>query len=195
MTNPEISNSDSPTVTQDPSAPVTPAVQPPNTAKKSWLIIILVFGAGIIGLCACVGLCVAVLGTTVVTGITERDNVEQVLDAFMSAMEDKDVQTAYSYFSVKSQTQTDISDLEQMLEGNNYFLFKDYKSLSIQGMNFSSGINTNPNAPQGTVVTISAIVSYTNGFEGAINAVLEQNNGEWRIYNIGVVVPPDKFEP
>jgi hypothetical protein len=194
MTNPETIDQNSKPASQE-SASSTSPTPPASKATNNRNVIIIGIGIVVLCLCACAGLCAITLGTSLIQGITQQDDIELTLDSFMSAMEDKDTQKAYSYFSTQAQNQIAISDLEKLLEGNNYVLFEDYQNVSIENISFSTGFSTFQNAPKGSVANLSAIVSYSGGFKGRLTAVLEQENGQWRLYNINVVVPPDKLLP
>jgi hypothetical protein len=125
----------------------------------------------------------------------ERAPIEAVLDAYMKSMAAKDIEGAYALFSPRAQRQFASSDLQELTEGNNYYVFKGYLSLEIQNLNLNAAVNVNPDVPQGTVATITATVSYEDGFTGSMNAVLEKVDGAWMLHGINVTVPPDKFQP
>ncbi len=115
------------------------------------------------------------------------------MDEFMSAMADKDAAKAYALFSIRSQRNTTLADVEKLLDGNNYILFEGYRSVTLRNLNLSAAFNSNPDLPQGTVAKVEGTVSYEGGFTGAFNAVLEQEGDKWRLFGINVTVPPDKF--
>ena len=125
--------------------------------------------------------------------ITEREKIESTVAYFMSAMAAKNTEQAYTIFSTRAQRQTKLADLAKLLAGNNYALFDGYQSVSVANMNFTTGLNSNPDVPQGNVVTVNGTVKYSGGFTGRFDAVLEQENGEWRLDGVNVVVSPDKI--
>ena len=170
----------------------SPAAPPVRQSRRNLFIII---GALIASLCLCSVLCVALLGTGAFKALSERGNVEQAVDEFMQAMAEKDTDTAYALFSARAQRQTNLSDLEKLLEGNNYVLFDGYQSATVETINLSAAFNTNPDLPQGTVANVTGTIAYTDGFTGRFEAVLEQAGDEWRLFNINITVPPDKFSP
>lgn len=161
-----------------------------NTSNKNiWITLGIIVAL----LCLCSVLCLALGATGVGKIMVEKAPIETVLSTFMEDMEAKDVESAYALFSPRSQRQTPISDLEKMLQGNNYFLFEGYQSLSIQNINLTATANMDPDLPQGMVATVDGIISYEDSFTGQFYAVLEKVNGIWKIYNININVPPDKF--
>jgi hypothetical protein len=143
----------------------------------------------------CSFLCIALIATGVGKILVEQAPVELILDTFMKDMEAKDVESAYTLFSPRSQRQTPITEVEKLIEGNNYAIFEGYQSLTVQNLNLTAAANTNPDMPQGTVANVTGTVSYEGGFTGTFNAVLEKVDGEWKLFNINITVPPDKFAP
>jgi hypothetical protein len=178
--------------------PIIPVIEPniiSPTPKKSNKNLWIIAGVAIAVISICSVICIALVATGVGKILVEKAPVESVLDSFMKDMEAKDVKGAYALFSQRSQTQTPIADLEKMDQGNNYVLFEGYKSLSVQNINLTAAVNTNPKLPQGTVATVVGTISYDGGFTGQIKAVLEKVDSTWKIFNITVTVPPDKFHP
>ncbi len=110
-------------------------------------------------------------------------------------MASKDIDGAYALFSPRAQRQATISDLQKISSGNNYIVFEGYQYISVAQIKVGSSVNTNPNAAQGTVATVSGTTSYAGGFQGTFNATLEKVNGNWMIYSIYTTVPPDKLQP
>lgn len=82
-----------------------------------------------------------------------------------------------------------------MLAGNNYALFEGYQSVTIQNINITTGVNTNPDVPQGLVAKVDGIVTYSGGFTGSFNAVLEREGDHWALDAININIPPNKIQP
>jgi hypothetical protein len=182
------------------SEPITenPAFEPSiisPTPKKSNKNLWIILGIVIAAICICSILCVALIATGAGKIMVEKAPVEAVLDSFMKDMEAKDVKSAYTLFSPRSKQQTPITEFEKMIQGNNYVIFEGYESLTVQNLNMGTAANTNPNMPQGTFANVTGAVSYKGGFTGKLTAVLEKVDGEWKLFNIYVTVPPDKFQP
>ncbi len=177
---------------ENPVAETNVVPAPPKTSNKNlWIIAGIAIGV----LCLCSILCLVLFGTAVGKAMVERAPVELVLDTFMKDMEAQDIKSAYDLFSPRAQRQVSVTDLEKLTQGNNYKVFDGYESLSIQNLNLTVAANTNPDRPQGAVANVTATVSYTDGFTGNLAAVLEKVDGKWRLFNIHVNVPPDKFQP
>jgi hypothetical protein len=181
-----------------PEIPPIPAIspdvitpQPKKSNKNLWIIVGIVLGL----LCLCSIICVVAIVLGVGKVGVERAPVEAVLDAYMKSMAAKDIEGAYALFSPRAQRQFLSSDLQELTEGNNYYVFKGYQSLEIQIVNINAAVNVNPDVPQGTIANVTAIVSYDAGFTGSISAVLEKVDGTWMLHAINVTVPPDKFQP
>ncbi len=164
--------------------------QPKKSSKNIWIIV----GVVISILCICSIACVALFGTGMYKVFTEKAPVETVLDAYMQHMANKDADSAYALFSPRAQRQIPISNVEEMLEGNNYFLFEGYQSLSVSNLTISAATNTNPDMPQGTVAKVAGVIIYDGGIQGTFNGVLEKVGDEWMIHNINVTVPPSKIK-
>ncbi len=164
--------------------------QPRKSKRRIWIII----GVILVVLCLCTVVCVAVIGTGAYKVYTEKAPVELVLDSYMRYMENKDVESAYALFSPRAQRQIPISKLQEALEGNNYFLFDGYRSLSIMNINMMASANLDPDLPQGLVAKVAGIISYDGDVQGGFNGVLEEVGDEWMIDSMYVTVPPNKIK-
>lgn len=165
-------------------------VQPKKSKKKIWMIVGIVLSV----LCLCSIACVAIFGSGMYKVKMEKAPVESVLDDYMRYMANKDAGSAYALFSPRAQRQVPITKINEMLEGNNYFLFTGYKSLSASNLNISETVNTNPDLPQGTVAKVTGIIKFEGGFQGSFSGILEKVDGRWMIDYIYVSVPPDKIQ-
>lgn len=168
--------------------PVTSTTQ--KSKKKTWVIVGIVLG--VLLLCSIV--CVAVFGTSLYKVLTEKAPVEAVLDAYMQHMVNEDVESAYALFSPRAQRQIPISKVQEMLEGNNYFLFEGYQSLTLSNLNISAAVNTNPDVPQGTVANVTGVIIFEGDIQGSFTGILEKVDGEWMIDAINITVPPGKIK-
>lgn len=183
----------SPTQENQPLSQVSKPTPPPQSQKTNKNIWILV-GVAIAVICLCSIACVAVFGTSMFKVYQEKEPVETVLDTYMRYMANKDAESAYTLFSPRAQRQIPISEVEKLLEGNNYFLFEGYQSLSVSNLNISATVNTNPDVPQGTVAKVSGIIIFEGDIQGSFNGVLEKVDGVWMIDGIYITVPPDKIK-
>lgn len=174
----------------------TPFNQSNNLEKRSNKLPIIIVLVVVIS-CLCIGICTVAGGRGTITGLMkvnqERDNVAAVIEEFMQAMMVRDTEAAYALFSTRAQRQTPLSDVEEMLAGNNYVLFENYQSTLVTNLSIKAAFNTNDNLPQGTVAEAQGTISYDDGFTGTVMAVLEEENDEWRLHNIHITVPPNKF--
>jgi hypothetical protein len=172
---------------------IEPSIQPSKNSNKKWFLII---GGILFLICICISICVALGGIGAFQVGQEKEPIEDVLNSFMFAMVEKDLDTAFTLFSTRAQRQMSENDLEVLIEGNNYVLFEGYQSIEIQNLSISKSLQTNQDLPQGNVATISGIVYYEDGFTGKFSATLEKENGiTWRLHRIDIVVSPDKFSP
>ncbi len=166
----------------------------PDPAKSSRRLIWIVGIVSILGMCACIGGCTFLFGSAIYGVAIERGNVEASVDEFMQVMVARDTDTAYDLFSSRVKRQMDASTVEEMISEANYALFDGYQSVEIHNINISTGFNTNKNLPQGQVATVDGIVTYDSEYTGQFEAVLEQEDGTWRLHNINITVPPNKMK-
>jgi hypothetical protein len=164
--------------------------QPPKSSKNIWIIV----GIVVVVLCLCSIACFALFGTSMYKVYTEKAPVELVLDNYMRHMANKDAEGAYALLSPRAQRQIPISEVENLLEGNNYILFEGYQSLLVINLNISATANTNPNLPQGTVANVTGTIMFEGNIQGSFNGVLEKVDGTWMIDSMFVTVPPDKIK-
>ena len=170
------------------SNPIPPQSQKSN--KNTWVIV----GIVIVVVSLCSIICVAVFGASMYKIYTEKEPVETVLDTYMRHMVNKEAASAYALFSPRAQRQIPVSEVEKLLEGNNYFLFEGYQSLSVSNLNISALANTNPDLPQGTVAKVTGIIIFEGNIQGSFNGILEKVDGTWMIDSMYVTVPPDKIK-
>jgi len=184
-----------PAISAGTGTAVTP---PPAPAKKSNRVVFVISGALLACSCLCIGvLCAGISGLAIGAGMakvfTEWPKVESVIDEYMSAMADQDASKAYALYSARSKRNTSLADIEDLLEGNNYTLFEGYQSLAVTYLTLNSTFDSDPDLPQGEVAEVEGTISYTGGFTGNFTAVLEQEGDEWRLFEINVTAPPDKY--
>jgi hypothetical protein len=165
-------------------------LQPKKSNKNTWIIV----GIAIAVVCLCSVACLAIFGTSMFKVLQEKEPVETVLDSYMQHMADKDTESAYALFSPRAQRQIPISELENMIEGNNYILFEGYQSLSVSNLNISAAANTNPDLPQGTVAKVTGILMFEGNIQGSFEGVLEKVDDKWMIDGMFITVPPDKIK-
>ncbi len=164
---------------------------PPERPKRN---LRLILGISAVVICSCLAIGGAIIATGLNKVSSEKAPVEAVLDRFMQEMLAEDVDAAYALYSPRAQRQFAKSDLNTLLEGNNFVLIEGYQTLTISNLNIKAVVNTNPDVPQGTVAEVTGIISYENEFSGQFTAILEKVDGDWLLDNINITVPPDKFQ-
>jgi hypothetical protein len=161
----------------------------PNTLGRGLVVV----AAVIVGaLLLCGGLAAWAVGSSLFMSVTEKDDVRVVLDRFMRRMADKDPASAYALFSSRAKRNFAVAELERTGRHTDYVLFDGYRDVEITAMTVRTGVNTNPNVPQGIVAEVSATVSYAGSFSGRLQAVLEKEHGSWMFDVFNVTVPPEK---
>lgn len=171
-------------------SPEQPFAQP-EKPKRS-----VKFYVGIVAatVCACLTIGGAMIALGLNKATSEKAPVETVLDEFMVAMVEEDNEAAYALFSQRVQRQMPLTQIEEMVQGNNFVLFEGYRSLTVNNLKILAVSNTNPNVAQGTVAEVTGSISYENDFTGRFEATLEKADEDWFIHNINIIVPPDKLE-
>ena len=108
-----------------------------------------------------------------------------LIDQYMSAMQEKNINKAATLFN---NPEPDLRDtLQKDFQGVNQSLYTCYK------MNEITGSDTNIEGETGTG-NISGTIYYDNNFEGFFYASVILTDGNWKLRNIKIFVPPAKVE-
>ncbi len=178
---PELVNQDT---TQHEALP--PDLTPRAAPKKSrqWIV----WG----GLAALVLLCSVTCGPFMFNFVAsmprELDVITQVLDKFMQAMADRDAPRAVTFVVTSGEQPVTMQDVETMLRGNRYILFKDYRELALTEFTV-----TQTGADK--YAEVAGQILYHGDFVGEFSAAMLKENDVWKIQTIQVHVPPEKFAP
>jgi len=167
---------------------------PPQPTLRSRLKLSTIIWALGIGLGVCLAVGVGLLVSKISEAGAQKGEVEQIIDHFMCAMANKDVDAAYALFVTRYREQTPLSNFEEMLEGNNYVLFEGYQHVEVTYLYLATAMNTDPNRPQGKVIEAKGTILYEGGLAGSFTATLEKENDVWKLFGIYVTVPPEKFD-
>ena len=119
----------------------------------------------------------------------ETQGFEQAIDEFMAAASRRDVPSAFAFLSRDGQKQTPRSTLEKMLRGRDFALFAGYQSVHITASH-SASVTENG---AGQAVEVSGEIAYSSNYVGQIKAVLQKQDGDWRIFTFEIKVPPGKY--
>ncbi len=181
-----------PALPPQPSAD-TPTAFPIRRARRK---VVITLGILLGLLCLCLTLCAVTLGLGSAQATRERASVERVIDAFMRAMADKDVEKAYGLCSTRFRNEKTLADLEAVLQGNNFVVFSGYQGLRIDSTSAMASVNVLTGGGfQSTVMSVRGTVTYDDGYTGTFEALVDREADAWRVSRINVVVPPDKFGP
>lgn len=158
-------------------APVKVEITPQRAGKKAKILFLLLF------VLLCCGL---VAGANaffdkMTTVMPPSGDIKDVLNGYMSAMSQRDVNQALSYFYDPSQET--LKWLSSQIEAENYALYEGYQRIEITFLSVSYGVRGQ--------AEVEAVIFYHEG-EGLLLAQLETKDGEWKIVNIRVYVPPSK---
>jgi hypothetical protein len=157
---------------------------------KTLIVLLAIVGAALV---LCGGLAVFGLGSTLYVSLTQKDDVKVVLEQFMQHMTAKDTRAAHSLFSSRAQRFVSEAKIKELLRGNNGVAFIGYRWLEVDGMTVHRNVNTDPSVPQGLVATVHGRVTYSDGFVGSLQAVLEKEAGRWRLHDARVTVPLERL--
>jgi hypothetical protein len=136
-------------------------------------------------------LCVSLGGPYAVSTfsmVVDRDEIVEILDAYMDAMERGDATTAHSLFSTKAQTIFSIDDFQQMLNSSDAALFDGYEAVQLEQFSVIIGEYkiSDPLAPEGTVSYAFGKVVYIDGSLTDFEAMLQKEGGIWKLYGITI---------
>jgi hypothetical protein len=181
----------------DFSTPVSPLpVEPaPSAQRKSYRGLILLAALLILAACAsgvaALALLVKNLGQ-IPAGMTAS---QKVIDQFMQAGVARDVNAAYALFSKNGQGASERSKIEQIFGARNRTLFAGYQTVEINSFRFHTDLDFNleGSIPEGTVANVAGILHYQDGRTRRIDAILEQQGGEWKIYDFDINLDPDQY--
>jgi len=135
----------------------------------------------------CVGSVIGILALAVITGVEGQDEWLVVGDAFMQAMDDKDIDTAYSLFAKEARHDLKRSDLATFIDGPFYALFDGYVDLEMESW------YVNYDYPAGKTIEIACLVNYQESYTGYYEFILTEEGVVWKLLAFNVEVPPEKI--
>jgi hypothetical protein len=124
----------------------------------------------------------------------EQTAVFAVVDQYMKYMQVNNAEDAYQLLSSRQQQITPISELEEQLTGRNHIPFEGYHKLRVKQFNIRTRLFSNMQLLPGMAAELIGEVNYIDGYKGEVTAVLEKQNGEWKLSGIKIIAPPDKFQ-
>lgn len=120
--------------------------------------------------------------------VTERANVEKVVNTYFQRMEEKDITEAYSLFSPTAKRTIPESKVQELVEGPNHSLFSSFERATITNIQVMT-------SPTRTVANVQGTVTYEGGITGSFRGVVGREGNEWMIDGMHVTVPPSKLAP
>jgi hypothetical protein len=134
-----------------------------------------------------VGLVIGILALAAITGVENQDEWLVAGDAFMQAMADKELDTAYSLFAKEARHDLKRSDLSTFIDGPFYALFDGYVDLEMESW------YVNYAYPEGTTIEIACLVNYQESYTGYYEFILTEEGDAWKLLAFNVEAPPEKF--
>lgn len=162
---------------------------PRLAAAKQWRVVTTSIG---VILSLLLGSCSLWTATSSQTDPQVGREIVNVIDAYMQAMADKEVAQAYALLSSRAHQVYSLTDIEQLVQSS-YWLFEGYQATQVEKIVVTKRLSTDLSLP-GTSISASGKITYAGGIQGTFEADLEQENGQWRLSKIWVVVPPEKLE-
>ncbi len=161
---------------------------PPPEPKRNYNKLALILGGLLL-----VGFClfsIIVSGIMAIMSVPSESQEEwlSLIDNFMQAMVRNDVDSAYDLFSSEAQQEFPQSDLSAMTNGALYTLFDGYESLELESWEINYDLSA------GKFVELVYKVQYQDEYEGGLHAVLQDDDGIWKLYWIDLTVPPEKID-
>lgn len=166
----------------------SPSTAPQTKSKAPWIILLVVLGGVVLVPCICGGVLLGLAGRGISMAVTERANVEQVVNAYLQRMEDKDVAGAYALFSPTAKKTIPQSEVQKLVEGPNYGIFSDFQRASVSNIQIQA-------TPRRTVANLQGTVTYDGGVTGTFRGVVGREGDAWMIDGMHVTVPPSKLAP
>jgi len=171
-----------------PSSPFEPSQSVPQQprSKAPWIILLVVAGGIVLVPCICGGVLLVLAGRGISMAMTERGNVEQVVNNYLQKMEDKDVAGAYALFSPTARRTIPQSDVQKLVDGPNYGVFSEFQRASVSNIQIQA-------TPSRTLASVQGTVSYEGGTTGTFRGVVGREGDAWMIDGMHVTVPPSKL--
>lgn len=165
-----------------------PEIQKP---KKRILLRVVTLLILISWVCGATGL--AALFTERHQSQDEQSAIMDVVDQYMRFMQVNNAEDAYNLLSLRQQQFVSLNDLEDQLNGKNHVPFEGYQSIRVKQFNIRSRMLSNVQLLPGLAAELICDVNYHGGLVGEITALLEKQDGEWKLSGIKIIAPPDKF--
>lgn len=167
---------------------------PDKPIKKSpWKLIGIIAGLIVLLTCICETGAAVYFTKKMVNNHLEQPEVLAVIDHFMYLMKYNNAEDAYNLFSARQQKITSLQDIEEMLDGDNYLMFEGYWELNLIEFEISIQKSYNLDWPQGTVAYVFCEVLYQKENLQLLEAILEKQDGEWKLADIFVYPPSDNL--
>ena len=169
-----------------------PPPTPPPSRRRS--IVWLVALGMLLGVGCCGGLCLVPLGLGVYQAATERDDVEQVLNAFLQDLDQRRFDDALGRFSSRARQTVGVSrdHIELLVNDPN---FRGASRATVTNIQVSRRFNTDETMPQGVVAIVSGSLAFEPSGSGTFEATLEKEASQWRLHSIHVTGPPSSSPP
>ena len=148
--------------------------------KKLWKWILLIVGVIVI-------IFVIWFGFLIYSGFKNEAVVKPILIEYIQDLGAGNLNVAYNDLS--SNDMKNAVSFEQFQEAVGVMpcLYTGFQSLNLSGFNVQATNN-------GTFYTYTGTITYSNGDRGALSAILEKDNGEFKVYGLHINITPERFK-
>ena len=165
-----------------------PASPPPSSPwKKIAVFVILV----VLLFCLAETTLVISLSKKVILAKRDAPAALAVVAQYMHLMQYNNPEDAYDLFSQNQQHFTHLEDLKNLLRGEQYQFFEGYRSVNILDFSLLNR-QENPDWVTRRIADLIYEVEYEDGAFYVWEALLEKENGEWRLINAYPLALPNE---
>lgn len=164
--------------------------QPPARKSHRWLFFL---AAGLLlATVVCGVVAVVLLARSIGQAPANLAAGQKVIDQFMQAGKAQDVDAAYALFATNAQDPSRRTKITQLFGARNRVLFAGYQAVDVNDFHVSSGSAADANASAGVEAVFLGTLHYAGGRTGRIQAILEQQGDDWKLFDIKINAAPDK---
>jgi len=177
-----------PSANQDPPGPQAGSTPTTQTRKKRRWGKVIISISIILTVFCCSILVWGALKSAIDTRL-QKPPVEAVIDQFMQAMKNKNVDEAYAVFAQEAHASVKPADLEKSLSGSGYAVYNGYESTTIPDLSINEPIFAFGSLNR-TTASANGYVSYGDGTVTSVEATLLLEEGEWKLMHIFISIAP-----
>ena len=117
-----------------------------------------------------------------------------IVDQFMKEMGTGNAKKAHELLSSHAQSQISLSSMQGLKGTEDYAMFDCYEALEVTEASFTRYADSNPELSEESFLRLSGIITYTNGYDGKFEAILQKEKIGWRLHSVHVSTSPEKLD-